>query len=193
MPRQDDIQHSALIVSASDPFIAGVRGSLKGFLMQDVRKSAAAARRCVLERYYDLVVIGAPLPDETGERFAADVTQQCGASVLLAVPAEACEAVRDRVTDHGVLVLPRPLQRGQLDMALRYLISVQDRLHRMEKRVRAAEEKTEEIRIVDRAKFLLVEKKHMTEADAHRLIGKRAMDSSISRKRIAEGIIEDLE
>ena len=50
----------------------------------------------------------------------------------------------------------------------------------------------EEIRIVSKAKILLVEKKKMTEDEAHRYIGKMAMDHGVSRKRIAEQLIEDI-
>ena len=55
----------------------------------------------------------------------------------------------------------------------------------------AAEEKAEEQRIIDRAKFYLIEKKQMTEDEAHRYIGKQSMDSGISRRRIAERILDD--
>ncbi|MBQ9443602.1 MAG: ANTAR domain-containing protein, partial [Lachnospiraceae bacterium] len=56
----------------------------------------------------------------------------------------------------------------------------------------AAEEKIEELRIVSKAKILLVEKKKMTEDEAHRYIGKQAMDRGVSRRRIAERILDDL-
>ena len=88
MPGRTDMRHSILIVSASEQFDAVVRKSLKGYIMVDSGKSVAAARRSVLERYYDLVVINFPMPDEAGEQFALDITEQYRASVLLVVPAE---------------------------------------------------------------------------------------------------------
>ena len=63
----------------------------------------------------------------------------------------------------------------------------------VEKKRLAAEEKLNELKIVSRAKILLVEKKGMTEDEAHRHIGKRAMDAGVSRRRIAEEITEELE
>ena len=193
MPGKEDIQHSVLIVSAAEPFDTLVRRSLRGFLMVDSRKSAAAGRRCVLERYYDLVVINAPLPDEAGEQFALEITQQCSASVLLVVPAERYEDALDDVTDYGILVLAKPLQRRRLDQAVRYLAAVQNRMQGLEQKLQTAHEKLEENRIVTKAKFLLVEKKHMTEEEAHRYIGKQAMNNGVSRKRIAERILDDYE
>jgi response regulator NasT len=193
MPKREDTRHSILCVSASEKFDAIVRKSLTGFLMVDSRKSAATARRCILERYYDIVVVNAPLPDESGEQFAIDVTQACSASVLLVVPSEVYQDVLEHVTDHGVLVVSKPLQTGLLFKAIRLLAAIQSRMHVLERQVEAAHEKLEEMRLVSKAKFLLVEQEHMTEDEAHRYIGKQAMDHGLSRKRIAEQLIEDYE
>ena len=46
-----------------------------------------------------------------------------------------------------------------------------------------------EIRIVNRAKWLLIGELKMTEPDAHRYIEKQAMDRCVSRCQIAEEII----
>ena len=193
MGKKADAQHSVLIVSASDQFAAVVRKPLSGIIMVDRRKSVASARQCVLERYYDLIVINAPLPDEMGEQFALDITHLCGASVLLIVPHEVYEDMMEYVTDRGILVIEKPLPRGRLNKAFRFLSAIQDRMHALEDRVQTVEEKMEEIRVVSKAKLLLVEKKKMTEEEAHRMIGKEAMNHGVSRRRIAERILEDLE
>ncbi|MCR5774766.1 MAG: ANTAR domain-containing protein [Lachnospiraceae bacterium] len=192
MAKKEDIYHSILIVSSSGQFDALVRKSLAGFMTIDIRKSAAMARRCILERYYDLVVVNSPLPDENGEEFCMDVTEKCGASVLLVTPQNVYEDVLEQVTDHGVLVIEKPSVPGRIDKAIRFLVAIQNRMHRLEKKTVNIEEKMEEIRIVSRAKILLVEKKEMTEDEAHRYIGKQAMGNGISRKRAAEQILEDL-
>ncbi|MBQ5375528.1 MAG: ANTAR domain-containing protein, partial [Lachnospiraceae bacterium] len=51
----------------------------------------------------------------------------------------------------------------------------------------------EELKTVSRAKILLMEKKHMTEEEAHRYIGKQAMNNGVSRGNMALEIIEDLQ
>lgn len=191
MPKSEDTQHSVLIVSASGQFDAIVRKSLKTVMSIDSRTSAAMARRCILERYYDIVIINAPLPDESGEEYALDVTEKCHASVLIVTPQEVYEDVLDRLTDHGVLVIPKPFPKGRMDKAIRFLIAIQNRMHQLESKVLTVQEKMDEMRLVSKAKILLVEKKHMTEDEAHRFIGKQAMNSGVSRRRIAEKIIED--
>ena len=53
----------------------------------------------------------------------------------------------------------------------------------------ASEEKIKEIRLVNRAKWLLIECLSMTEPEAHRYIEKQAMDLRISKREAAENII----
>ena len=55
--------------------------------------------------------------------------------------------------------------------------------------VKALEEKVEEMRIVNCAKYLLIEQLQMTEAQAHRYIEKRAMDRCVTRITIAQSIL----
>ena len=47
----------------------------------------------------------------------------------------------------------------------------------------------EDIRVVNRAKWLLIEHLSMTEQDAHYYIEKQAMDTRLSRREVAEHII----
>ena len=189
----EDMRHTVLIVSASAQFETAVRRDLKGFVMAESRKSASSARRAFLERSYDLIVICLPLMDEAGDQLALDIAEKSDTSVLLAVPSEIYEAASEQAAAHGIYVVRRPLARGSLEQAVEFLFAVQDRMHRLERRVAAAEAKAEEIRIVSRAKLLLVEKRRMTEDEAHRLIGRLAMNRGVSRRRIAERMLDELE
>ena len=64
------------------------------------------------------------------------------------------------------------------------------RLKKIEKKQVSIEEKMEEIRLVNKAKWLLIECLGMTESEAHRHIEKTAMDTRTSRKTVAENIIK---
>ena len=54
----------------------------------------------------------------------------------------------------------------------------------------AGEGKLEELRVVSRAKCLLVEYLHIGEREAHRYIEKQAMDLRVTKKVIAEDILK---
>ena len=47
----------------------------------------------------------------------------------------------------------------------------------------------EEIRLVNHAKWILIQNLKMTEQEAHKLIEKQAMDTRRTKREIAEGLI----
>ena len=63
-------------------------------------------------------------------------------------------------------------------------------MRQMQEKQATVEEKIEEIRLVNRAKWLLIECLSMTETEAHRYIEKQAMDARISKREVAENIIK---
>ena len=195
MARETDRPNAILIVSGSEKFDVIVRKTLsrRRFSSVEFKKNIASARQCFLERMFDIVVINCPLPDEFGHEFAQDICERSNASVMLAVPEEIFENVMEHVTDYGILVIPKSTIQQRLDGAIRLLLAIQKKMHGLESQVRAAAEKMEELRLVSRAKLLLMEKRHMTEDEAHRLIGKMAMDDGVTRRAAAERIIDDLE
>ena len=68
--------------------------------------------------------------------------------------------------------------------------SARERLRKSEKKALSIEEKMEEIRIVNRAKWLLIRELKLDEPEAHRYIEKQAMDRCISKRIVAEEIIK---
>ena len=193
MPKEEQIRHSIPTVSGDEKIFPLIRRSIRNecIMSAEHRSSAVEARRCILERYYTIVVINSPLPDESGVEFAIDTARQCNASILLIVPAGIYAETVERAADHGIMVIEKPIPVHRINYMMRYLSARQSRLKKLELSVQAAEEKVQEIRLVDKAKFYLVEHRHMTEDEAHRYIGKQAMDHGTSRKRIAQEILDE--
>lgn len=94
--------------------------------------------------------------------------------------------IYDKVAEHGVFVLPKPTSKPIIITALSWLSSSREKLRKTEKKTLPIEEKMAEIRIVNRAKWLLISELKMDEQGAHRYIEKQAMDRCISKKVIAE-------
>ena len=67
---------------------------------------------------------------------------------------------------------------------------MQERFRRMEKKTATLEEKMEEIRLVNHAKWVLIQNMKLSESEAHKLIEKQAMDSRRTKREVAEGIIK---
>ena len=191
--REEQIKHFLLTVSGKKELLPLIRRSLQNecIMQAEYIDSAAGARRYILERYYTIVVINSPLQGESGVELAIDTARQCSASILLIVPGDIYVETMERVIDYGILVIDKPFTMHRLNRAMRFLSAHQARLKKLEDRVQAAEEKVQEIKLIDKAKFLLMEHQHMTEDEAHRYIGKQAMDHGTSRKRIAQEILDE--
>lgn len=142
------------------------------------------------ERVYDYVIINSPLPDDTGTRFAIDTCKSKNTVVLLLVRAELHAEIYDQVAEHGVFTLSKPTSKPTMITALGWMSSARERLRKAEKKTLSIEEKMEEIRLVNRAKWLLISEIKMDEPGAHRYIEKQAMDRCISKREVAEEIIK---
>ena len=85
--------------------------------------------------------------------------------------------------------MARPVSRSLMSLALDWMESARERLRKTEQKTLSFEEKMEEIRIVNRAKWLLISALGMDEPQAHRTIEKQAMDRCLSKRKVAEEII----
>ena len=184
--------YSVLVVSAAEKLNTALSPLMPEARYQPVRivSSVSSAKRAWSERSYDCVIINSPLPDDDGTRFAVDVSASKGAVVLLFVRSEIYDDVRDKVVEHGVFTLSKPFSHATLGLALDWMESARERLRGLEKKTLSVEEKMEEIRLVNRAKWLLISELNMDEPQAHRYIEKQAMDRCVSKREIAEEIVK---
>ncbi|MBQ8545316.1 MAG: ANTAR domain-containing protein [Clostridia bacterium] len=191
MSLQEQI-YSVLVVSASDAFNSALTQLLPDSKFAPVRfeTNVSSAKRALAERAYDFIVINSPLPDDAGIRFAMDLSGLKTSVALLMVRSDIYATTYNRVAEHGVYVLPKPTSKPIVSQAIDWMIATRERLKKFEKKTMSTEEKMQEIRIVNRAKWVLIDSLKMTEVDAHRYIEKQAMDRCISKREIAEEIIK---
>ena len=184
--------YSVLAVSTREKFHTSLRQLLPEDRYSPLRCVAdvASARRCLLEQSYDIVIISAPLPDEFGSRLALHVADTSAAGVLLLVGAEHYPDISARLSPYGVLTLQKPTTPQLILQSLQLLCGTRERLRKMEQKAATIEEKMAEIRLVNRAKWLLIDHEGLSEQDAHRLIEKQAMDRCVTRRAVAQQIIQ---
>lgn len=185
--------YSVLVVSAAEPFNAALAGLLPESNYHPIQtvSNVSSAKRMLAEHGYDFVIVNAPLPDEPGTRFAIDVGSTKGTVVLLLARAEIHGEIYDKVAEHGVFTLPKPVSKPTMLTALGWMASARERLRRFEKKTLTIEEKMEEIRLVNRAKWLLISQLKLDEPEAHRYIEKQAMDRCVAKRDVAEEIIRN--
>ena len=186
--------YSVLLVSAAKKGNAALLSFLPAERFEPVTvvDTIAKARRRLVDRNYDLVIINAPLPDDFGRKFAIDVCTDSERVALLMVRNDMYDEISSRMAPHGVLVIKRPVERQLLEQILDAMCSVRERLRGIRKKSLTLEEKMEEIRVVNRAKWALINERHMTEEEAHRYIQRQAMDLCLSKKETAERILKNI-
>ena len=170
----------ALIVSAgnnANEYLARHMADL-GYTRPAMAASGGEARRQMDAKDFEVIVINAPLPDEFGHELGTDAVEKTDAGVIL-------------LQEFGVLVLGKPFTGAQFRQAVQLAASNYKRLAVLRAENAKLLDKIAQLRLVDRAKCYLIEKKHYTETEAHRLIEKMAMDTRRPRGEIAQEILEE--
>ena len=187
---------SAMIISCPEKSTAFFTEILKEASVKQITavQSCGEARRILLERTFDLVVIDAPLSDESGEDIALYIAAKSDSpQVILAVKNEHFEAITTACENDGVLTISKPINKAVFWSALALAKSTHGRIAKMKTEGASLKQKIDDIRINDRAKLILISHLGMNEKEAHRHIEKQAMDLRTTKRTVAEGILKTYE
>ena len=185
-------QYKILLVSADDRFIKEVGSLLPGErFRQEASHSASDARIKLLESPYDLVVVNAPLRDEFGSRLCIDACRGNGTVAAVFAASDVFDEIYAKVSEYGVFVLKKPSSKALASQGLSLMVCARERLRALEKKVGKTESKLDEIRIVNKAKWLLIDHEGLSEEEAHKHIEKSAMDAGLTKKLAAQLIIDN--
>ena len=164
--------YRVLVASASDKMASVVKDVLPGPQYRDISyvSTMGDAKRMLVSQTYDILIINTPLKDDFGIQAAVDIAEQHETGILLLVKAEMYEQVSSQVEDYGIVTLARPTTRQSLYTSVKMLSAVQMKIRKLEKEMRRMKERMQEQQTIDRAKWLLVDQRKMSEPDAHRYI-----------------------
>ena len=182
----------ALIVSAgasSNEYIAA-RLAEMGYARPVILPSGAEARRRMPDADFDLIVVNAPLPDEFGHELCMDAVAGTDAGVVFLVKAAQAEQLLAPLNEQGVLLLSKPFSNTLFVQAMHMAAASNHRLLLLRQENQRMQEKLAQVRLVSRAKCCLIELGRMTEAEAHRYIEKKAMDTRRDRAEVAQEILD---
>ena len=182
---------NALIVSKTESGIKAITSLLRD---EDYREitctvSVSDAKDKLETDSFDLIIINTPLSEESGVEFSlycAGCTKSC---VLMIVSVEKSLEVFNTVGSSGVLVISKPVNRHLFHHYLIFTQSFRKRMLTFEEENRKLRSELEEMKLVNRAKLLLMQCLSMTEQQAHRYIEKQAMNLRTSRIEIAKQVI----
>lgn len=162
-----------------------------GFDSVSVSETADAAALSP-EKDFDMVFINAPLCGVYGLDIAAAACKN-GFGVILAAPSKYCGEIAKKLGCANAFILPRPINKALLLQAFRYvMLTARNEAELSDEKTRL-EQKLKDVKLIDRAKCVLVEVLKMSESDAHRHIQKQAMDRHVPQVVIAQDILKTYE
>ena len=104
--------------------------------------------------------------------------------------AAAAEQLLTPMSEQGVLLVSKPFSNTLFLQAIHMASASNHRLQFLRQENNRMQEKLAQVRLVSRAKCCLIELGHMTEAEAHRCIEKKAMDTRRDRAEVAQEILD---
>lgn len=155
--------------------------------------NGSSARRMINNRDYDICIINAPLKDEFGRDLAIDLATSSNAQIIITVKAEIYDEVSSELEDYGIITVSRPINKSVMWSAIKFADVTRARMNKVWDENEKLQQKIEDIRIISRAKLLLITYLNMTEEEAHRYIEKQAMDTRLSKKAVALNILKTYE
>ncbi|MEG0873845.1 MAG: ANTAR domain-containing protein [Clostridiales bacterium] len=180
-----------LIVSQNEKSIKTLTALLNADGYNNVKAVTfgAEARRAMIGNSFEIIIINMPLEDETGMELAFQAADT-DASVLAIVGAGNENLFGRFGIEKGIFVLTKPLNRRSFQNAVRYISSAQRRLLVLRDENAALLKKIEEIKVINRAKCLLISVEKMDENEAHHFIEKEAMALGLTKHQTAERILK---
>lgn len=147
------------------------------------------ARNELINNSYNIIIINAPLLDESGEELAIHIAETTISGVITIVKSEQYNEVSDKLMEYGIYTVQRPVSPMIFNQVMRIVFASTNKWLECQKKNRELTIKLEEMRVISKAKCFLIETKKMTENDAHHFIEKKAMNERISKYEAAMEIL----
>ena len=185
----------AILVIAAKPRIqSSVRSALTAKYGRVLTaETVQEARRAVEREKIALMVIFSPLKDEEEIPRLFDMAERRGIAAGYIVGREIYGETAYRLEGRNVFVVAYPLQMDQVLQLVSFLHQVQRRFWLVLSEQERLQRQVQDVQIVCRVKCLLVEKREMTEEEAHHFIEQEAMNTGLSKREAALKILKELQ
>lgn len=139
---------------------------------------------------FDSVIISTPLSDEFGLDLVADISKDAKKGIVVLAKREIADEVQKKIRFTGAFVLPRPFNKALLIQTIKLAEIAHIGMAKLEEENRQLTQQLSDMKIVNRAKSMLMQYLNLTEEQAHRHIQKQAMDLRKTQRAVAEDILK---
>jgi response regulator NasT len=184
-----------LIVSSSQKGTEYLKSTLDAELSTKIVSASSVheAFQFTNEDKFDVALINTPLTDEFGFDLAKKLASEHSIGVIMLVKNEICDEISKKAEDFGIYVVSKPILKPILFAALKMMTATKKRIEVLKFENILLKNKIEEMKLIGRAKFTLIQYLNMTESAAHRYIEKQAMDMRLTKKQVAIEILKTYE
>lgn len=152
--------------------------------------TCSAARQKLSHTEYDIIIVNSPLINETGENFAKTVAKTNKSQVILIFKSDNFDELALKFESQGIITVKKPVNKSLFCYSLKLAMISQRRIKIVQDEKEKLITKIEDIKVVDRAKHILISYLGMTETEAHKYIERKAMNSRTTRRETAEEILK---
>lgn len=185
---------NALIVAANKQISSALSSAVKRSGAENIALAfdTVSAKRMISDRQFGLTVIYV-------ENFApqdfeiARAAAMRGGGVIVVAACRYTDAVAKSLEDDGIIVLSKPLSHVELFQAIKVIRATNNRIAHLIEEKRDLLKKLDDVRLISRAKLILMQNMGYTEEQAHKHIEKRAMDMRRTRAEVAIDILKTYE
>lgn len=139
---------------------------------------------------FDSVIISTPLSDEFGLDLVADISKDAKNGIVVLAKREIADEVQKKIRFTGAFVLPRPFNKALLIQTIKLTEIAHIGMAKLEEENRQLTQQLSDMKIVNRAKSMLMQYLNLTEDQAHRHIQKQAMGLRKTQRAVAEDILK---
>lgn len=186
------MKNKALLVSKLSSAVNAIKSLLEdnSYEVGGIVSDSVSAAELANDTIFDTVVINSPIEDGDGVELAIKLSRDTVCGVIMLVANDKTAFIGKQVADHGVVVVPKPINKLLFRQLLGVVSAAQKRYAGLSKENERLRSSIEETKIINRAKFLLMQHLALSEERAHRYIEKQAMDMRVSKLEVAKQVLK---
>ncbi|MFA7108123.1 MAG: ANTAR domain-containing protein [Sphaerochaetaceae bacterium] len=155
-----------------------------------VANNASDAKRRAFENDFDTIIINCPLIEGNSENLACDLTKTTYSTIIMLVQAKKAKEVEEIVISEGIFVSSKPIISQLFFENIRLGQVTRKRLLSLKKENLDLQVRLEQLKTINQAKLVLIQKKALSEEQAHKYIEQQAMNQRKPKIEIAEYILK---
>lgn len=142
---------------------------------------------------FDVIVLSLPFRESFGLDITARLAKDSSAELVVLVPKKSYDRVCEKAVKYGGIILPRNAPRNIIVNMIKTCSVRKSRTDALRAENDDLRGTVDDIRLINRAKFVLIEYLRISENEAHAQLRKHAMDKRIPLAQAAADVLKTYE